>query len=149
MLQNMLQLAMSSIDEIESQSGPEVYPAIRRTKDYIRETSLLIQANTQPKSIDSENDLIFKNPASVADSRSQGQKDFQVGEAFSGYDFAKIKNELREGTESYLRQRKGEREKTQPERKILTGKDAGIGQLEKVGRLRYIMHLIRKFRRKS
>jgi hypothetical protein len=112
MLQNMLQLAMSSIDEIESQSGPEVYPAIRRTKDYIRETSLLIQANTAPKPISSENDILFK---------------------------------------SHTLKPKGESERTETKslQQQNSGKDAGIGQLEKVGRLRYIMHLIRKFRRKS
>lgn len=113
MLQNMLQLAMSSVDEIEAGCGPELYPAVRRTKDYIRETSMLIEANTKPKPITSENDILFK---------------------------------------SHTLNPKGESERTENKSLQISNpgtKDAGIGQLEKVGRLRYIVHLIRQVWRKS
>jgi hypothetical protein len=138
MLQNMLQMAMSSVDEIEATCGPECYVSVRKAKDYIRETSMLIEANTRPKTIESENDLLFDSAHLLFD--SQFRKDFILRGQMTGEDYAKL-NKIMDA--------KGVREK--PEAKSLQPKmstNAGVGQLEKVGRLRLLLHRIRNFRRK-
>jgi hypothetical protein len=112
MLQNMLQLAMSSVDEIEERCSPELYPSCRKAKDYIRETSMLIGANVS----------IWPQIVAIEANR-----------------------ELQES------KTKGESERTEQKSSQLSNsgkQESGSGQLEKVGRLRYVAHLIRKVWRK-
>jgi len=106
MLSNMLQLAMSSVDEIEAQCSPECYPACRKAKDHIREISMLIQSRVSiwPKIVQMEAEREL--------------------------------NEARGGTEKP--------DQSQTLQQLPGNNAAGVGQLEKVGRLRYLVHLIRR-----